>query len=416
METTRNHSETWTNELAQKSLERTSAWIEQFGSRLAGSPGSQKTAAALRQVLEQICGSARVEPFVTRPAAFGRFYQVDALIYLAGVTLMLFNRPAPAALLLTLMIIAAGLEFGYYFEVYDWLYPRVECQNMTAVLEPRGVPTRQLIFSGHHDAAQELKFLKDGQKLYGLKILVPDSVRMTACLTAWIWWISQMMAGRTPGFIGLMKVVLVLGTYFVFTKFFLFTKNVSPGAGDNLIASNMLVELASHFRDPKRLGISILEHTRLIFASFDAEESGLRGSRAWTQAHQGELTALPTWALNIDSIYKLEDLQFLVSDLNSHMRLDAELAATCVQIAHGLGYPARTTRMLFGGGGTDAAELARAGVRATTMIAMSTNLVRDGLVYHTMQDTVDTIEPAVVRACLAVADALAEEIDQRQQP
>jgi hypothetical protein len=33
------------------------------------------------------------------------------------------------------------------------------------------------------------------------------------------------------------------------------------------------------------------------------------------------------------------------------------------------------------------------------------------LVYHTLQDTVDAIEPAAVEACLAVAEELAFELD-----
>jgi len=40
-------------------------------------------------------------------------------------------------------------------------------------------------------------------------------------------------------------------------------------------------------------------------------------------------------------------------------------------------------------------------------IAMPSAIVRAGLVYHTMQDTVDAIEPAAVEACLSVAERLA---------
>ena len=398
--------------LARKALERTGAWIEKFGSRLAGSPGSRAAGSALEHEFQRICGNASLEPFITRPAAFNRFYQVDALLYLAGVLLLLINKPLLAALLFTPMVLGAGLEFGHYLEVYDWLYPPAECHNVSAVLEPRGTPIRQLIFSGHHDAAQELKFLVSGQKWYGLKILAPDSFRMLAYLVAWMWWEGQTLTGSTPGFIGLAKIVLVVGIYFVFTKFFLFTKNISPGAGDNLIASSMLLELAGYFCDPLHSGSSNLQNTRLLFVSFDAEEAGLRGSRAWVRVHRAELQALPTSVLNLDSIYKFEDLQFLVSDLNNHVKLDRGLAERCVGIAHGLGHPAATVRMLFGGGATDAAELAGAGVRATTMIAMSTRLVRDGLVYHTMRDTVDAIEPQAVSACLAVAQKLALELDR----
>ncbi len=411
-ETTPPIQEAWPSLLAQRSLKRTGEWIRQFGSRLAGSTGCRETGHALCRELERLCGNAHLEPFVTRPAAFTRFYQVDALIYLAGVILLLLNQPLPAALLLTVMVVGAGLEFGHYLEVYDWFYPQVECQNVCAILEPRGVATRQLIFSGHHDAAQELKFLTGNQKLYGLKILIPDSFRMLGCVTAWIWWGGQVATGSLPAFIALAKIVLVLGTYSVFSKFFLFTKNVSPGAGDNLIASSMLVDLAENLRDPQCNGLSTLEHTRLIFVSFDAEEAGLRGSRAWVKAHRAELRALPTTALNFDSVYKLKDLQILVSDLNSHVRLDRTAVETCLGIARRLGYPAKTAVMRFGGGATDAAELAKAGVRATTLIAMSTRLVRDGLVYHTMQDTVDAIEPEAISACLSIAENLALEIDR----
>ncbi len=323
------------------------------------------------------------------------------------------GRPLLAVPVLTFMIVAAGLEFGYYLELYDGFFPRAECRNVSAVLEPRGSVKRQLIFSAHHDAAQELKFLRSNQKLYGLKILIPDAFRMLACVTAWIWWGNQILTGSVPGFVWLAKIILVLGIPVVFTKFSLFTKNVSPGAGDNLIASAMLVELASRFSDPGRMGVSTLEHTRLIFTSFDAEESGLRGSRAWVKAHRSELTGMPTFALNIDSIYHLKDLQFLVSDLNDHVRLDLALALNCVRLAGELGYPAKKSRMRFGGGGTDAAELARVGIHATTMIAMPTALVREGLVYHTMHDTVDAIEPEAVSACLAVAGALAHHLDQK---
>jgi putative aminopeptidase FrvX len=114
----------------------------------------------------------------------------------------------------------------------------------------------------------------------------------------------------------------------------------------------------------------------------------------------------------MDSIYCEADLQCLTSDLNHHIALDADLAERCVRIAGACGSPMRLARMKFGGGATDAAELARAGVKATTLLAMSTDVVRDGLVYHTTRDTVEAIDPAAVEACLKIAVNLAYELDQ----
>jgi hypothetical protein len=355
-----------------------------------------------------------LEPFYTHPEAFGKFYRIDCCLYLVAVALLWFDQPLLAGLVATFMVVGAGLQFGWYVELYDRFFPLKECTNISAVLEPRGEARQQLVFSGHHDSAQELSFLKGNQKLYGLKILLPDIFRMLAAVSAWIWLAVRLLGGGTPGFILPVKVLLGIGIYFVFTKFFLFSGQATPGAGDNLIASAMVVELARRFAAPEEAGKSTLEHTRLVFLSFDAEESGVRGSRAWVHEHQAVLNALPTTVLNIDSIYSLRDLQFMVSDLNSHVALSQELVETCIQLAGEAGYAAAPAKMVFGGGSTDAAEFARSGVRsvrATTMIAMPTSIVREGLVYHTMQDTVDAIEPAAVEACLAVAQGLALKMD-----
>jgi hypothetical protein len=68
--------------------------------------------------------------------------------------------------------------------------------------------------------------------------------------------------------------------------------------------------------------------------------------------------------------------------------------------------------MPFGGGGTDAAPLVRVGVKATTLVAMPVGLIRDGLVYHTLRDTVEAIEIEAVEACLHIAHDLVLDIDQ----
>jgi aminopeptidase YwaD len=414
---------------ARRALARTKDLIDRFGGRLAGSDACQKTALALKEAFERACGNATLEPFETHPRAFTGFYQIDIGLYVVGLALLFFKQPLAAGLVLLFMATAAGLQFGWYVEFYDRLYALATCYNVTAVLEPRGLAKRQLILSGHHDSANELKFLKKNQKLYGLKIVVPDFFRLLALTFAWVWVGWRGITGVDPYFGPWVLALLIPGTYFVFTKFFLFEPWAVPGAGDNLIASAMLVELAEMMVDRDQPGQSVLENTRLIFASFDAEESGLRGSRAWIKAHREELSRLPTYALNIDSVFSAADIQFLISDLNSHIALDrplAELASSIarerlacagsVKLASGPasgGLPARLIPMRFGGGATDATELAKAGVKATTMIAMPAGIVRDGLAYHTMRDTVEAVEPAAVEGCLMIAEGLAREIDRR---
>jgi aminopeptidase YwaD len=396
---------------AARVLATTHNLIQRFGARLAGSQACLKTAQALQQELQEICGSARLESFSAHPGAFMGYFKINVLVYITGAILLNLRLPFPAALCFLFIIVSGFLEFGFYKEFFDPLFPKKTCNNLLAALQPQGEPLRQLIISGHHDSAQELTWMRKDQKLYALKVVIPDIFYMTALLFSWCWVFWLWFANHPPAFSLLGTWFLSLGILLVLPKYFIVSRRGSPGAGDNLVASAMLVELARGLAASDSPGKSSLQHTRLLFISFDAEEAGLRGARAFAAAHCDDLQALPAYMLNIDSIYNVREIQFLISDLNDTISLSREMAERCACISGAAGYPQKFLRMVFGGGGTDAAELARIGVQATTLIAMPTGLIRDGLVYHTLNDTVDAIEPAAVEACLRIAHTLALELD-----
>jgi aminopeptidase YwaD len=396
---------------ALNALESTRSLIERFGPRLAGTPGCQGAAQALQEELKAVCGQAELEPFRTHPGAFMGYFKINAVLYLICTVLLCLSLPVPAALGFTFIIISGFAEFGYYREFFDRLYPARDCANLVARLEPQEKATCQVILSGHHDSAYTLNFLNGFQKLYALKVILPDVMYTMGFLFAWYWCLSDWMTGKGPEFAPYVNACLVFGILFAASKYFVISSHGTPGAGDNLIASTMVVELAKLFTSADAAGRSALCHTRLMLVSFDAEEAGLRGARAFAARHRAELQALPTYMLNIDSIYQLKELQFLTTDLNGTVNLSPEVAETCARLAEQAGYPHKPVKMVFGGGGTDAAELARVGVQATTLLAMNTALVRDGLVYHTIRDTVDAVEPQAVEACLRIAYEFVWEIE-----
>jgi aminopeptidase YwaD len=401
------------SQAVKNTLSRTAALIDSYGPRLAGSKSCEQVAREIYADFVQVCGNCALEPFRTHPGAFMNFYKINTVIFLCGLAAIYFNLAWLSVISFTFILVGGFLEFGGYREFYDFLYPTRVCQNLTATLEPQGEIKQQLIISGHHDSAQILNLLRKNQKLYGLKIVVPDIIFFTALIFSWYWLVSSQLYGILPVFFLGGKLFLSVGFFLILPKFFTAAPQGTPGAGDNLVATLMLVELGRALvAQPGQPGKSSLKHTRLLFVSFDAEESGLRGSRAFVKQHRQLLHSLPTCMLNIDSIYNAKHLQFLISDLNGSLPLSKKLAEECQALASGAGLTAQLTRMVFGGGSTDAAELTKAGVQATTMLAMPTSLVRDGLVYHTVKDTVDAIEPEAVRACLEVASRLVEKLDQ----
>ncbi|HMD88373.1 MAG TPA: M28 family peptidase [Anaerolineaceae bacterium] len=387
---------------ASQCLSWTMDIINRFGPRLAGTESCLNTAKSIREEFENICGTARLETFTTHPLAFMNFYKINVTVYIICLILIFYNQPLPAVIGLLFIIVSGMLEFGYYREFFDWLFPQKTCANVWSKLEPQGKVEQQIIISGHHDSPQEILFLKKYQKLFAFRAFAPDLFHIGGIIFCSSWVFIQAFSGRLPTYIGVLKIFMLAGLLVVIPKFFLVGRKVSPGAGDNLIASAMIIQTARMFANQPGTGSSSLKHTRLTFISFDAEESGLRGSRAFVRQHSAELQSFPSFMLNIDTIYNANQLQFMLSDLNGYVKLSQETAQECQQIACKAGYPARLTQMLFGGGSTDAAELAKVGFKATTMIAMPTEIIRDGLVYHTLKDTIDRVEPEAVRACLRV--------------
>jgi hypothetical protein len=396
-----------------QTLATTQDLIERFGPRLAGSESCWNAARSLQQNLQVMCGRAELEPFTTHPTAFMGSLQLSALVYFACVGFLHLNLPGLAAFGFLFIALIGIFEFAYYREFIDRLFPQKTCANLIAKLEPEEETVQQIILSGHHDSAQESGLLRRWQKLYALKIVMVDFFNNVGLVFSWLWVFYWLGSEKTPSFAPYPTWFLTFGSLFVLSRLFVVSQRGTPGAGDNLIVSAMLPELANMFVNRNYPGKSTLRRTRLIFVSFDAEESGLRGSKEFVCRHLNELQSLPTYMLNIDCVYKVKEIQFLTTDINNTRQLSREFAEQCARLAGKAGYAQKLNRMPFGGGGTDAAPLIEVGVKATTLVAMPVGLIRDGLVYHTLRDTVDAIEIEAVEACLQIAHDLVLDMDQR---
>ena len=84
----------------------------------------------------------------------------------------------------------------------------------------------------------------------------------------------------------------------------------------------------------------------------------------------------------------------------------------CSDISKELGYEIPSLKMPFGGGATDAAEFAKAGIPAVSIIGLDTTFTSGKVPYHTQFDTVDKIEPEAVLACMQIAEQFILEIDK----
>jgi hypothetical protein len=116
------------------------------------------------------------------------------------------------------------------------------------------------------------------------------------------------------------------------------------------------------------------------------------------------MTGTKTYAFCFDTLYKADKLIFFNNDLNLTVDLSDRMAHELKEIAAGLGYGVRVTRMPWGGGSTDAASFAQQGIEATCMLSFEIDITKldADFVYHTAKDVAGSIQPRCVEQALNV--------------
>jgi hypothetical protein len=149
---------------AVHALATTEDLINRFGPRLAGSESCWRAARYLQQNWQVVCGRAELEPFTAHPTAFMGSLQLSALVYFASVGFLHLKIPLLAAIGFLLAEMICLFEFVFYKQFIDYLFPKKQCVNLIAHLEPEEDTRQQIILSGHHDSAQESGLLRRWQK------------------------------------------------------------------------------------------------------------------------------------------------------------------------------------------------------------------------------------------------------------
>ena len=379
--------------------------VENFPGRVAGSEAVREAGLRVKGEFEKYCdpGTVKVDQFDIHPWSFLKYIPGLVALYFGCVVLLYF---APALAWISFAGMALGMlvlygQFVRYWHLLDPFFPKRQAYNIYGSIEPSGEVKQQVVVSAHHDAAYVFHLLHKAPKYYALLINGGMLFLVLGFLVSLAATVLLLFNLLLPQWIA---VLLLVGGIFVLPLAFFTSGQVVPGAGDNMIAVALAAEIAGLFGNFKKAGGNALKHTRLIVASFDAEEAGLRGARAFVKKHRELLLGTKTYVLNVDTLYKLKALSFLDKDLNSTVKLSHQLAQDCVDIAKGLGYPAVIGAMSFGGGSTDAAAFGEAGIEATNLAAMSFDLkdYDQGWAYHTPNDVSKHIEPEAVEAALKI--------------
>ena len=384
--------------------------IKTFEKRDPGSKGEKQACEYMADVLKNDCGceKVQVESFKENPRSFyGWIYFTMSFVLLAIVLFFFFPLASIALIGIGFFLVLA--QFGVYKKLLDPLFPEKTGHNVTAIKKCSGETKRRIVFNGHPDAAWEwpVNYALGGVGFEGHAIICVVGAVYYLVLSV----IQLITNGLTPeidlgstltkcALGGLVFVPFMIGLFWMVNY-----KRPVDGANDNLSGCYMGIAILKALKDE---GIE-LENTEIAVVLTGSEEAGLRGAKAWCEAHKGEFDDVPTFIYSYDTIYDPKYLMVNYRDLNGTVKADKDVSDLFMEATKELGIHCTKGMVPPLGGATDSAAFAQAGFRATGITGLNHKLES---YYHTRRDTYDNMNEKGLADCYAASVKVLEKFDK----
>ena len=374
-----------------------------------GSEGEKEVSEYFEKVFREECGceETSIESFKENPGSFFGWLYFTLTFVLISIVLFFFCPIASVILILVGLCICI-LQFGLYKKAVDVFFPQKTGHNVTAIKKCSGEVKRRIFFNGHSDAAWEwpVNYLLGGVGFESHAIIGFAGAFYYLIISiisiAQGGPLNRIQTG-TPLFkaamVGLIFVPFLIGLYFMWNK-----KRIVDGANDNLTGCYMGVALLKELHDN---GIE-LENTEVGCIITGSEEAGLRGAKAWAEAHKGEYQDVPTFIVSYDTIHDPKYLMVNYRNLNGTVKTDKEVGDLFYEAAESIGVEINKGMVPPLGGATDDAAFAQAGFRATGITGLNHKLED---YYHTRRDTYDNLNKKGIADCYAATVKTLEMFD-----
>ncbi|MBQ7639017.1 MAG: M20/M25/M40 family metallo-hydrolase [Clostridia bacterium] len=370
-----------------------------LGKRAPGSEGEKKACEYMARELRGFgCDRVSVESFSENPGSFFGWIYFAVTFAIIGLICIHF-APIVTVIVNLASFVIAILQFGLYKKLMDPFFKKETGHNVTAIKSCKGEVKRRIFFNGHVDAAWEwpVNYLLGGVGFeahaiigfgglaYFLVLGVIACVKYAA--------VGSLPSGgvRTAALWGLVFLPFWIGLYFMWNR-----HRIVDGANDNLTGCYMGMAIMKALKEE---GIE-LEDTEVGVIITGSEEAGLRGAKAWAEAHKNDFNDVPTFIYSYDTIHDPKYLMANYRNLNGTVKTDKDLADLFMEAASDLNIHCLKGMVPPMGGATDDAAFAQAGMRATGITGLNHKLED---YYHTRRDTYDNMNEQGIGDCFAVS-------------
>lgn len=380
--------------------------MKDIGPRESCSEKEKELGRLFAREIEPACERVETEAFTCSPTAFMGFFPYLVLIFIAGVVLYFFLPPVS----LVLGIVGGAIlffEVVRYRELIDPVYPRREGENVVGSVKPRSEVRKRVIVSAHLDSAYEFKiwyWFKNfsaplmGTGFLAVALLVGFSLARTIAEPVGL---PQATAFKILG------IVLIALSPVVILFAFWHTKDVVPGAMDNMAGTAVVAGLGKYLKDA-RDGVEFFpESTEVVLLGLSSEEAGLRGAKRYAARHLEECKALPTHAIFLDNVCDERYFTVFRKELFMGAKMDPYLVDLAQDAAKKNGFDINPGVVPVGA--SDASAFAQAGIPCVSMILCDSKRLAPN--YHTRYDTIENVRPQSLTVALQTVIDMLRSID-----
>ncbi|RJP27173.1 MAG: M28 family peptidase [Actinobacteria bacterium] len=381
--------------------------VSDIGPRESCSEEEKRLGSLFAQEIKPVCERVEVEEFTCSPKAFLGFFPYLVLLYLAGVVLYYFYPPV-SVILSAIGIAVLFYEVVRYREFIDPFFPKRKGENVAGFVKPSGETRKRVIVSAHLDSAYEFKVW------YWLKGLSVPA--MILAFSAPVLLLGASLARTIADSSGVpenavytaLGIALIALSPIVGMFFFFHTRDVVPGAMDDMAGIAVLAGLGRYLQDSRGGGGFYPENTEVVLLALSSEEAGLRGAKRYAARHKKEYLQIPTHAIFLDNITDERYLTVFKREVWCGAKMDPYLIELSREAAAANGKDITTTIMAVGA--TDASAFVREDIPSVSICCY--NAARLMPNYHTRHDTIENVRPASLAVALQLVIEMIGRIDR----
>lgn len=316
-----------------------------------------------------------------------------------------------------------------YHTCFDWCFKHKVSHNTYAELLPEDGKYDYTIFlSGHTDTSWTLKLSASQNKLgfVGVVLRLALGAIAVAAVTivSVVMLILIMMLNYGTDTLSYDTLVNTAKAYYVIKQMALYSSPIviicaflltmynekteaiaSPGAMDNATGVSIAYQVVKYYKEnPDKMP----KNCRIINCNIGAEESGLRGSIAFTRKHKNDGMLDNAYHINIDSVADEDHFEVIHGDswLCPHFDKDLERMFKESMREAGIKNPGDIANPV---GGCDSTPFQKSGVKSITFAAQNPVMSH---YYHTYNDVPERFSAETVGLGLDVVLRVIDKIDQ----